>query len=857
MIHRFIPIQLEDALHDPSSLATFGRIRDPLRSREMPRRPKRPGHGGIDIFIGHGYIPRQPGHGGKKFFLLWLLTLVFGCNNTKKRETENQRTVFSAATAQTENSIQNASSAITGEVLPLNTSTPSSISTSTFDSAEIATQLFTDPTKIAPKNSEGTTGTIAFSVLTSKSPTSPTLPELATTLKSWDNRDDLIHIQSNISLSYVGLHLDNVRFTPTTDNLSLLEVQSANNDRQDWSKNFSRLLPHLTWSRYLDPHTLLSDFFSEKTISYMENGTFGLLLRSQVTAAGWNNITSTDAQTQINTLYTSELSRRCNAQSDETTWQSFYQPIRTTSWSQTVLADLRVKPLPISLEPLTGMLGSLTPTIQVPAGTYQALGFTVGMAWEKQNASVFCRSFVLMGTYSDGTITFPFLVESYSPLYGQISLPPEGIQITANQTQYAYLRMDPSNWFSQVDWSNVEIEMDGAKPLFVIFSEFGNADQFYKIKQAMANSFSYTGLSSTTNPFPFLSSPPPVSTPTDIAADTPTSNTPPPPLDPLAGYNFDSTESYYFPAGSHSTTPFQLSFIAPTATPTGLWVDYRKGNTLTYSDRRVSNFWLEKTTDGSGSAVLATRLDRWTSTLYLTQSNTGAFSFSSSTTPVHVRMYTKSTTDLTNRSQDEGFLKTDGGCILQLDPTVITTETVPGSTTPTKTQGVTCWTPNVTTAPPPFHIWPQKPQCQGTGNFYIYYMCNAILAGSVSTVFPEPSNCPQVSASCFSTGSKGGWNVFAVKNATTFPLLFSFSGGDSVWIAGGNTWKTTALSGYPISDSIAYNTGISLNEISSGYSLKTGFYGIKTSPIPLTISTNSNGAWNITSSVPGLIIVSP
>lgn len=768
--------------------------------------------------------------------------------NAKKPAAEDKRTISSGASIQTAASISNAPSTV-GEILPSNIATISNAATASLDSAQVATQIFTDPAKVAPQNSAGKTGTIAFSVLTSKSPTSPGLPDLANNLKLWDHRDDLIHIQSNVTLSYVGLHLDNVRFTPTTDNLSTLEVQSAKNDRQDWMQNFSTLLPNLSWSRYLDPRALLSDFFSGKTISYAANGTFNILQRTHVAPADWSSITSTDAQTQIADLYTSELSRRCNAQFDETTWQSFYQPIRTKSWSQTVSADLRVKPLPITIEPLTGMLGSLTPTVQVPAGTYQALGFTVGMAWEKQSSSVFCRSFVLMGTYSDGTITLPFLVESYSPLYGQITLPSGGIQITADQIQYAYLRMDPSSLFSQVDWSNVEIEMGGNLPLFAVFSEFGNTDQFYKIKQAIANSFSYTGISSTTNPIPSPSDSQP--TPTN----TTTSDTTVSPVDPLAGYTFDSTAAYYFPAGNHPTTPFRLSFAAPTTT-TGLWVDYRNGNTLTYSDRRVSNFWLEKTTDGSGSAVLATQLDRWTSTLYLTQNTAGAFSFSSTATPVHVRLYTKSTTDLTPTwSHDEGFLKTDGGCILQLDPTAIATETVPGSTTPTKTQGISCWTSNATTPPPPIHIWPQSAKCQGTGNFYLYYGCSTTLKNLLPTVFPQPSYCPQASVSCGQSGQVGGWSIFTVKNQTSSPLLFSLSSGDDpIWIATGTTWTNTSVSGYPWADSNAYNTTILINELPSGHSVQTGFY--KNASISLTISgKNTDGTWNFTAS--GATIATP
>jgi putative endonuclease len=48
--------QLADALHyDPSSPATLGRVGDPSRSREMPIRPKRPGHDERVILSRNGY----------------------------------------------------------------------------------------------------------------------------------------------------------------------------------------------------------------------------------------------------------------------------------------------------------------------------------------------------------------------------------------------------------------------------------------------------------------------------------------------------------------------------------------------------------------------------------------------------------------------------------------------------------------------------------------------------------------------------------------------------------------------------------------------------------------------------------
>ena len=97
-------------------------------------------------------------------------------------------------------------------------------------------------------------------------------------------------------------------------------------------------------------------------------------------------------------------------------------------------------------------------------------------------------------------------------------------------------------------------------------------------------------------------------------------------------------------------------------------------------------------------------------------------------------------------------------------------------------------------------------------------------------------------------------------NATSEPILFALlNGGDPVWIAANATWRITGgFDVYPSYDPIERNTAISINELASGYSIRTGYYAITTpSPIPLRIEKNTNGTWKITSSVSAISIVSP
>ncbi len=782
--------------------------------------------------------------------MMWSLFFFLSCNKSNSPETE--RTPAHASTLMPSAFVEKSTSVPSEKISPL--SSPVSSTTTTTD-MNPAGEYPTRTRSIV--NTTGGIGSVLFSIITSKNtPLTTSGSDPKSQLSQLDKRDDLINIQSNITLSYIGMHLDNFRFSDALDDFPSLEQIYTQQDMTNWKTDFSTVLQGLSWSPYISPRPLMLDFLAGKKISYLQNGSFPIALRPAISQADWSATLDPSEKTAIQDFFTSEFIPRCIPGASVTAWQDFYGKQSLSRSTQTIP---RIQPIYSILEPLTDPLGKTLPAIHLTDGTYQSIGFTIGMAWENERSQAFCRSFVIMGTYSDGTGSLPFAIESYSPIYGQVTLPTTGIQVAPGTSQYAYLQLDPTKWFSQVDWSNIEITMNGGKPLFAIFSEFSNSTEFYKIKNAISTSLSYTGISSPTNLFEPTD---PAYTGTDIS---PTSR------DFLTGYHQTSADVYT------TANSLGISFLDATGAATGsLWVDYRNQNALMYSNQRVSRFWLKKTTDGKGGANLLMRPDRWSPPLSLIQDGNGNLAFAASAgtgqTLVRVGLHMEVT-------GSTGYLENlDTGAFLQpYDP--ITTESFPfiSAVTPS----IKVITKSTTLQPVQFSYTATPALMKITGitvdlasgfglpgvgcsNIFSLYLAYQNCKNNTSASLPNPSSCPDALYSC---PSPTPWALFSVKNATAKPIFFSMAplgsttfatdifldgkfttGGypESVLIQPNATWSgNTTIAGYPFTDDPTNSVQFFVNDVPTRFYFTTGFKG--TSPT-LTISLDASSNLTMTSS---------
>lgn len=788
--------------------------------------------------------------------MMWPLFFFLSCSN-KSTTPEIARTTSNASTMIPAASLTTPTIAKTETVSSLPPHVTGTISTSRTDATS---------TTSAINNTAAETGSVFFSVITSKNDMLPALTsDPKAQLRQLDNRENITNLQSNIAISYIGLHLDNFRFSTVLDDFASLEKKYTQQDMTNWKTDFSTVLQGLSWSPYISPRALMLDFLAGKKNSYLQNGSFPIALWSAVSQTGWTTASDSSEKKIIQDFFTTEFIPRCRPGASVSSWQDFYGK---QSLSRSTQTDSRVQPIYSVLEPLTDPFGQNLPAIHVTEGTYQSIGFTIGMAWENERSQAFCRSFVIMGTYSNGSISIPFAVESYSPVYGQIGMPTAGIQVDPATSQYDYLRMDPSTWFSQVDWGNIEITMNGSEPLFAIFSEFSNSTEFYKIKNAISTSLSYTGISSPTNLFQPTE---PAYTGTDISTTS---------RDFLTGYDRTSTDAYT------TANSLGISFLDATGTATGsLWVDYRNQNALMYSNQRVSRFWLKKVTDGKGGANLLMRPDRWASTpLTLVQDSSGNLTFSTSAgtgqTLVRVGVHMEAT-------GSTGYLENlDTGAFLQpYSPT--TTETFPFVST--VTPAVKVITKSTTLQPVQFSYTATPVLMEITGitldiasgfglpgvgcsNNFSLYLGYQNCKNNTSASLPNPSSCPDALYSC---PIPTPWVLFSVKNATTKPIFFSMAplgatnfgtdiflngkftvGGysESVLIQPDATWSgNTSITGYPFADALT-SVQFFVNDVPTGFYFTTGFKGA--SPT-LTISLDASSNLTMTSSSTSLLKTLP
>lgn len=794
--------------------------------------------------------------------MMWPFFFFLSCSKSNSPETE--RTPAHASTLVPSSFVEKSTSVPDETISPL----PPSV-TSTTSTEEIHTTSVVETRTSSIVNTTGGIGSILFSIITSKkAPSTTSTTDPKSQLSQLDNRDDVINVQSNITLSYIGMHLDNFRFSDALDNFSSLEQIYTQQDMTNWKTDFSTILQGLSWSPYISPRALMLDFLAGKKTSYLQNGSFPISFRDAVSPAGWSAASGSTEKTAIQDFYTSEFIPRCRPSGSLTSWNwdDFYTK---QSLSRSTQTNPRVQPVYSVLEPFTDPLGQTLPAIQLTDGTYTSVGFTIGMAWENSKSQTFCRSFVIMGTYSDGTISLPFAVESYSPVYGQVTLPTTGIQVTPATSQYTYLRMDPSKWFTQVDWSKIEIEMNGAEPMFAIFSEFSNSTEFYKIKSAISTSLSYTGISSPTNLFQPTE---PAYTGTDISTTS---------RDFLTGYDRTSADAYT------TANSLGISFLDATGAATGsLWVDYRNQNALMYSNQRVARFWLKKTTDGKGGANLLMRPDRWASApLSLVQDSSGNLAFAASAgtgqTLVRVGVHMEST-------GSTGYLENlDTGAFLQpYYPT--TTETFPFVSAVTPAVKVIA---KSTTLQPVRFSYTATPVLMkitgitldiasgfgipgvGCSNNFSLYLGYQNCKNNTSASLPNPSSCPDALYSC---PTPTPWALFSVKNATTKPIFFSMAplgatnfgtdiflngkftvGGysESVLIQPNATWSgNTTITGYPFADDPTKSVQFFVNDAPTGFYFTTGFKGA--SPT-LTISLDASSNITMTSSSTSLLKTLP
>ena len=788
--------------------------------------------------------------------MMWPLFFFLSCSKSNPPETE--RTPAHASTLIPSAFPEKSTPVETVSPLPPPAILPSKKMTS-------STLVATRTTSIV--NTTGGIGSILFSIITSKNaPLITSGSDSQRQLSELDKREEIINIQSNITLSYIGIHLDNFRFSDALDDFPSLEQIYTQQDMTNWKTDFSTILQGLSWSPYISPRALMLDFLTGKTTSYLQNGSFPIAYRDAISPAGWSAASNLTEKTAIQDFYTSEFIPRCRPGASVNSWQDFYTK---QSLSRSTQTNPRVQPVYSVLEPFTDRLGQTLPAIQLTDGTYTSMGFTIGMAWENSKSQTFCRSFVIMGTYSDGTISLPFAVESYSPVYGQVALPTTGIQVTPATSQYAYLRMDPSKWLTQVDWSKIEIEMNGDTPMFALFSEFSNSTEFYKIKNAISTSLSYTGISSPTNLFQPTE---PAYTGTDISTTS---------RDFLTGYDRTSADAYITP------NSLGISFLDATGAETGsLWVDYRNQNSLMYSNQRVSRFWLKKTTDGKGGANLLMRPDRWASVpLSLVQDSNGNLTFAPSAgtgqTFVRVGMHMEST-------GSTGYLENlDTGAFLQPDyPT--TTETFPFVST--VTPAVKVITKSTTLQPVRFSYTATPVLMKiigitldiasgfgipgvGCSNNFSLYLGYQNCKNNTSASLPNPSSCPDALYGC---PTPTPWALFSVKNATTKPIFFSMAplgatnfgpdiflngkftvgeSSESVLIQPNATWSgNTSITGYPFSDDPTKSVHFFVNDVPTRFYFTTGFKG--TSPT-LTISLDASSNLTMTSSSTSLLKTLP